>query len=154
MHLFYLYLSFVLFSPCCYVLFHSSHSNVSLPTTCLKVKMDSSLRYSDIRMQLCFFCVTVSSSMSIISSVFLTPVSISSIKLAFLNSHFYTLFSSSFVTLTFFFLLSSSSPSQTKGCMALPLVKAPFHCKRMSLSHRKQSAFIMSYLPGLPRQQP
>lgn len=43
--------------------------------------------------------------------------------------------------------------SRTKGCMALPLVKAPSHCKRMSLSHCKQSAFIMSYLPRPPWQQ-
>lgn len=44
-------------------------------------------------------------------------------------------------------------PPLSKGCTPAPLAETPSHCKRMSLSQRKQSAFIMSYLPGPPWQQ-
>lgn len=44
-------------------------------------------------------------------------------------------------------------PPLSKGCAPAPLAKTPSHCKRMSLSQRKQSAFIMSYLPGPPWQR-
>lgn len=55
--------------------------------------------------------------------------------------------------LPFFFSRLPSVPLRRRGCTKPPLLKAPSHCKRMSLSHRKQSAFIMSYLPGPPWQQ-
>lgn len=44
-------------------------------------------------------------------------------------------------------------PPLSKVCALVPLAKTPSHCKRMSLSQRKQSAFIMSYLPGPPWQR-
>lgn len=157
MHLFYLYLSFVLCSLCCYVLSHSSHSNFFLLTTRLKGKMDSSHCHSHIRLYFRFFCVRVSSWMSIISTHWsLLHFCRSFPVLHCITSHFYTLFSSSSVVYTFFFsfLLSFFSlPLRLRVARHCPLVKAPSHCKRMSLSHRKQSAFIMSYLPGPPRQQ-
>lgn len=55
--------------------------------------------------------------------------------------------------LPFFPLLPPSALLRLQGCMVVPFVKAPSHCKRMSLSHRKQSAFIMSYLLRPPQQQ-
>lgn len=51
--------------------------------------------------------------------------------------------------LTFFFVLLSF-PLRRKGYVALPLTETPAHCKRMSLSHGKQSAFIMPYQRGPP----
>lgn len=57
-----------------------------------------------------------------------------------------------FFLLFIFFSRLPSVPLRRRGCTKPPLLKAPSHCKRMSLSHRKQSAFIMSYLPG-PRWQ-
>lgn len=125
MHLFYLYLSFILCSLCCRVLSHSSHCNFFLLTTCLKGKMDSSHCHSDIRLQLGFFCVRVSCSMSIISHtfVFSSLLSlVSSIALPLFCLIFYTVFSSSFVILTFFFLLFSLPPS-------VPLrLRVAWHC--------------------------
>lgn len=47
--------------------------------------------------------------------------------------------------LYFFAFVSSSFPLRRKGCVPLPLTETPSHCKRMSLSHGKQSAFIMPY---------
>lgn len=153
MHLFYLYLSFVLCSLCSSVLSRSSHSNFFPLTTCPKGKMDSSRRHSHITPRLWFVCVTVSSCISSPSSLSLLPL-----HWHFFNSHFCTIFSSPCLLSSLsFFPLPPSPPSfsapQTKGCVPLPLSKAPSHCKRMSLSHRKQSAFIMSYLRGPPRQQ-
>lgn len=49
--------------------------------------------------------------------------------------------------------LRSLLPPPSKGCAPAPLANTPSHCKRMSLSQRKQSAFIMSYLPGPPWQR-
>lgn len=49
--------------------------------------------------------------------------------------------------------LHSLLPPLSKGCAPAPLAKTPSHCKRMSLSQRKQSAFIMCYLPGPPWQR-
>lgn len=46
------------------------------------------------------------------------------------------------LTLHIFLPLIQSPPD----CTAFPLAKTTSHCKRMSLSHSKQSAFIMSYL--------
>lgn len=46
-----------------------------------------------------------------------------------------------------------SSLPTVKVARRRPLAKTPSHCKRMRLSRRKQSAFIMSYLPGPPRQR-
>lgn len=65
---------FLLLSPLCslltlcYVFSHFSHFNFFLLTTCLRGKMDSSHCCSGIRLQVGFFCVTVSSSRSIIST--------------------------------------------------------------------------------------
>lgn len=50
----------------------------------------------------------------------------------------------------FFAFVSLSFPLRRKGCVALPLTETPSHCKRMSLSHGKQSAFIMPYQRGPP----
>lgn len=139
------YLAFVPCSLCCYVLSRSPHSNLFLLTTCLKEKW--TLCRSDTRLQLRFPCVVVSSSVSLISTHSSAPH-----FLCYIGT-FSFLFLSFFISLFLSFFLSLH-PSQSKGCMPLPLVKAPSHCKRMSLSHCKQSAFIMSYLPGPPQQQP
>lgn len=120
-----------LFSPHPVVLSYFSHSRFFLFTIFLKGKMDSSAILS----HTCllyehYFPHTHSSA-----------------------SHFYFLHSLSFPLAVLTFSSPSPYSSQSKGCMALHLLETPSHCKRMSLSQRKQSAFIMSYLPGPPWQQ-
>lgn len=118
-----------LFSPHPGVLSHFSHSRFFLFTTYLKGKMDCT---------------------AILSHTFLLHEHYYPHTLLPLISTFYTFF------LSFgcpHFLPPSPYSSQSEGCMALSLLETPSHCKRMSLSQRKQSAFIMSYLPGPPWQQ-
>lgn len=50
----------------------------------------------------------------------------------------------------YFAFVSLSFPLRWKGCVALPRTDTPSHCKRMSLSQGKQSAFIMPYQRGPP----
>lgn len=90
-----------------------------------------------------FFGDIASPSVNIISAHLSLALSLISSVILPLCLHF----------LSFFFFPFSCSPSQTEGRTALPLLKAPSHCKRMSLSHCKQSAFIISYLLRPPRQQ-
>lgn len=56
----------------------------------------------------------------------------------------------SLLSFFFFAFVSLSFPLRRKGRVALPLTGTPSHCKRMSLSHGKQSAFIMPYQRGPP----
>lgn len=133
---------------------HSSCSGFFVPATCLKGEMDSS--YCCLNISLFSHCPRVLLYMHycyahVCSS--LLCVSLLRLNWNLVLFFFRRLSFHFFVVLVPLPLPASFLSSSTQGCTALLLMQAPSHCKRMSLSHCKQSAFIMSYLPGPPWQQ-